>query len=200
MTGRTMAGLAVSVMLAGGAPAMAAAQARSVSEGLRLNVHAGAAVLGDAWGARPGASVSYGNSRWFHVFLTYDRVPMRRDGADFDLRHLDVGVRMHARGSAAALVPFGQVAYTWREADYGPIPFNNDTLDVNVHGAGLSFGGGAAYHVRPRLALEAAVTWSGAAMTQVTADGYVFRQEGAAIRDGSWRLNVGVSWWIPRRR
>jgi hypothetical protein len=179
----------------------AAAQARSLTEGLRLNLHAGAAVLGgDAWSIRPGVSASYGNSRWFHVFVTYDRVPMRGAGLDFELRHLDVGTRVHVRGPGATLVPFGLVAYTWRETDYGRIPFNNDTLDVNVHGGGLSFGGGAAYHVRRRLALEGSLTWSGADMEQVTADGYVFRQDDAAIRDASWRLNVGVSWWIPRRR
>lgn len=171
-----------------------------MSDGLRINVHAGTAYLGDRGrsGIRPGASVSYGNSRWFAAFVGYDRAPLRKDSLAFDLRHIDAGARVHLRGPDTRLVPFVHAAYTWRAADYGVVPFLGDTLDVKVHGAGVTLGGGAAWYVSPRLALEASLERTGGALDRVTADGLTFRREASTIPDASVRLNVGVSWWIPR--
>lgn len=177
------------------------AQVRSVSDGLRVNVHAGLAHLGGdhgGSGVRPGISVSYGNSRWFAGFVTYDRAPISDDSLTFHLRHIDAGARVHLLGADSRLVPFVLAAYTWRTADYGIIPFLGDTLDVKVHGSGLTLGGGAAWHLSPRLALEVSLERTGGAMDRVTADGLTFRREESAIPNASVRLNVGVSWWIPR--
>lgn len=179
------------------------AQVRSVATGLRLNVHAGAAVLdaggGREFGVRPGVSAGYGNSRLFHVFMTYDRAPMHDGVHRFDLRHLDAGVRVHVRGPGAALVPFVIATYTWRTADYGEIMFLGDLGDVKVHGGGISLGAGASHHITPRLAVELSLYRSGAPMDRVNVDGLVFRNEESSIRGTSWRLNAGLSWWLLRR-
>ena len=179
----------------------ASAQMRSVTEGMRINVHAGFAHLGGdhrASGVRPGVSLSYGNSRWFAGFITYDRAPMSNDSLAFDLRHIDAGARVLLRDPDTRLIPFVEAAYTWRTADYGVIPFLGDTMDVTVHGGGLTIGAGAAWYLSPRLALEASAARTGGAMDRVTADGLVFRRDEWAIPDASVRLNIGLSWWIPR--
>ncbi|HEX2165627.1 MAG TPA: hypothetical protein VHG09_00195 [Longimicrobiales bacterium] len=180
------------------------AQVRSIASGLRLNVHAGAAQLGSgsdgARGIGPGASLAYGNSRWFTGFVTWDRVPMSDGELEFDLRHLDAGVRVWLRGADASLVPFVLGSYTWRRADYGEIPFLGEPMTVEVHGGGLTFGAGAAYYLSPRLALEGSVKRTGGAMDHVDANGLTIRPDEMGIRDESWRLNVGLSWWIGPRR
>ena len=170
-----------------------------MSDGLRLNVHAGAAVLdGDAAGIRPGLSVAYGNSRFFSTFLTWRRAPLSEGGLDYDLRHIDAGVRTHLRGREAALVPFVLLAYTWRSADYGEIVYLGDLQTVTVHGGGLTFGAGASYYVRRRFALEASVRRSGGAMDRVTAAGLIIRNEESIVRAATYRGAVGLSWWIER--
>jgi hypothetical protein len=180
----------------------AQAQTGSLADGLRLNVHAGAARLGDAgadgWGVRPGFSASYGNSRLFSVFMTYDRVPMNDGEFDFDLRHIDLGARVHLRGPRASLVPFVLGSYTWRSADYGERPFLGVTQSMKVYGGGITLGAGAAYYAAPRLALEGSIMRTGGVMGRVNADGNIFRHDESIIRDASIRVNVGVSWWIPR--
>jgi hypothetical protein len=176
------------------------APTRSVAEGLRLNVHAGVAHLdGEGAGVRPGLSAGYGSTRWFSVFITYDRVPLNDGTHDFDLEHIDAGVRVNVRGAGASLVPFGLAAYTWRSADYGERLFLGDTLDVRVHGSGLTVGVGAAYHVTPALAVEGSVKRSGGAMDRVDANGFTFRHDEATIGGATLRVNVGVSWWIRGR-
>lgn len=178
------------------------AQDGSVATGLRLNVHVGAAVLpgGDQGvsSVSPGFSASYGNSRVFSAFVRYDRARMNGGERGFDLRHLDAGGRVHLRDAAASLVPFVLAAYTWREAAYGTIAFMGDTVDVKVHGSGVTLGAGAAYHIRRRLAVEWTITRTGGAMDRVDANGFTFRQEEWAIREPSYRIAAGISWWIPR--
>jgi hypothetical protein len=180
------------------------AQERSVVEGLRLNVHAGAALLagdgGGGPGVRPGVSAAYGNSRVFTVFATYDRVPMNDGTVDFDLRHLDLGVRVWLRGEDALLVPFALASYTWRSADYGTIPFLGEMMDIEVHGGGLTAGVGAAYHITQHLALEGSFKRTGGAMDRVNANGLPIRHEESHIAEASFRLNIGVTWWSGRRR
>lgn len=180
----------------------AQAQTRSLADGLRLNVHAGAARLGnggaDGIGVRPGVSASYGNSRLFSMFMTYDRVPMSDGTFDFDLKHIDVGARVHLRGGRASLIPFVLGAYTWRSATYGDRLFLGETQYVKVHGGGLTLGGGASLYLTPRLALEASIKRSGETMGRVDADGNTFRHEESVIRSASIRVNAGLSWWIPR--
>jgi hypothetical protein len=180
------------------------AQGRSVAEELRVNVHAGAARIGgelrDA-GVGPGVSASYGNSRRFNVFITWDRHSLHDGEFAYTLQHVDAGVRVHARSPAAAFVPFGLAAYTWRKADYGRIPFMGDTLDTRHHGTGLTVGGGALYYIAPRLAFEVSGKASGGAFDRITADGLTFRPE-RPVRATSLRLNAGVTWFpdVPRPR
>lgn len=172
-----------------------------MSDGLRINVHAGVVHLGGDGGisgVRPGVSVSYGNSRWFSAFLTYHRAPLSDDSLAFDLRHIDVGGRVHLRGPDVRFVPFVLAAYTWRTADHGVIAFLGDTLDVTVHGSGLTLGGGAAWYLSPRLALEASLARTGGTLDRVTADGLTFRREESTIPYASVRLDVGATWWILR--
>lgn len=173
-----------------------------MAAGLRLNVHVGAAVLPggdrDMSGVGPGFSASYGNSRLFSAFVRYDRASMNGGEQGFELRHIDAGGRVHLRAAAASLVPFLLAAYTWREAAYGTIAFMGDTLDVKVHGGGMTFGAGAAYHIRPRLAVEATIKRTGGTMDRVAANNFTFRQEEWAIREGSYRIALGISGWIPR--
>jgi hypothetical protein len=194
--------VAVGVVGAFLAAPRAQAQVRSLADGLRLNVHAGAARLGDTGadgvGVRPGLSASYGNSRLFSVFMTYDRVPMHDGAFDFDLKHIDLGARVHLRGPRASLVPFVFGAYTWRSANYGDRPLLGITQNVKVYGGGVTLGAGTAYYLSRRLALELVIMRSGGTMGRVVADGNIFTHEESIIRDASIRVNVGVSWWIPR--
>lgn len=198
----TAAATAGWIIAAAWLPVTVGAQTRSIADGLRVNVHGSATHLsgGDAGGAgvRPGLSLAYGNSRFFVAFMTYGRVPADDGELDFQLRHLDAGVRVHLRGPQAALVPFILGAYTWRNADYGEIVFLGDTQTVQVGGAGPTFGAGVSYHVAPRWAVETSVKRTGTPMDRVIANNSIFRHEAAAIRDVSWRLNVGISWWYPR--
>lgn len=178
------------------------AQERSVSNGLRVNVHAGAALLGGDAGnglnVRPGVSAAYGNSRLFSVFATYDRVPMNDGTLDFDMRHLDLGVRVWLRGADASLVPFALASYTWRSADYGTVMFLGEMMHLEVHGGGLTAGAGAAYYFTPRLAVEASVKRTGGSLDRVNANGLAIRHEQSHIEEASYRLNIGMSWWIGR--
>jgi hypothetical protein len=191
----------VLVTAAGTGPA--AGQIRSVSDGLRINVHGSAVHMSGEAGVRPGYSASYGNSRWFAVFMTVDRHGGMHDGAfAYRLQHVDVGVRTHLRGSDAGLVPFALVAYTWRGAKYGRIAFLGETMDVRRHGTGPSLGGGALYYLAPRLAVEAAGKVSLGALSHVTANGVTFRAEDRPVSGASFRLNAGLSWFpdIPGPR
>jgi hypothetical protein len=189
------------------ATALADAQTpvRSVSSGLRLNVHAGSVLLDsdDAreYSVRPGVSASYGNSRLFVVFMTWNSAPMNDGRHDFVLRHLDAGVRVHVRGPGAALVPFLIGAYTWRSADYGEIQFMGDLGDVKAHGTGVTAGIGGAYYVTRRLAVEMSLKRSGARLDRVDVNGFTVRNEQEVIAEAtSWRLNAGLSWWLPPRQ
>ncbi|CAN5871865.1 hypothetical protein BH23GEM9_BH23GEM9_28830 [soil metagenome] len=186
--------------------ATAHAQTLSVAEELRVNVHVGGAMLrGDRSGQRgvgPGASMSYGNTRWFTVFATYDEVPLHDDEYDYRLRHIDAGARSYLRGYHATLVPFVLGGMTWRSANYGQRLFLGDTMDVTIHGTGFTLGAGLLYYVAPRLAMEGSAKWTGGSMDRVTADNVHFRREESTIRGATLRLNAGVSWFpgVPHPR
>lgn len=177
--------------------------ARSVSSGLRLNVHAGSILLdsdnGREHSVHPGLSAAYGNSRLFSVFMTWDRAPLNDGANEFTLRHIDVGFRVQLRGADAALVPFLIGAYTWRSADYGEIQYMGDLGEVKAHGAGFTAGVGGAYYVSQRLAVEASLKRSGARLDRVDVNGLTIRNVEGVIREATtWRLNLGLSFWIPQ--
>ncbi|HSJ09138.1 MAG TPA: outer membrane beta-barrel protein [Longimicrobiales bacterium] len=184
----------VGCAMAAGMPA--AAQVRSVTDELRLNIHASAVRLDDEDGGESvgfGGSLGYSASRWFMPFLTVTFADMNDGENDFRLRHLDAGVRSHVRGSNARLVPFVLVALTWRAATYEDRFFMGEVTDVKIAGNGISLGGGALYYLRPRVAVEVSGKWTGGEMDDITVDGLHFKADEHTISGSSMRLLLGVS-------
>jgi hypothetical protein len=185
------------------APVTVRAQAASVAEELRLNLHGGALNQGSSTVVGPGFSIGYGSSRWFVAFLTYHRATLPSDDGDFAQRHLDAGIRAHLRGSHARLVPVVIGAWTWRSANWDGRFFLGDTMDVKIAGSGPTLGAGALYYVIPRVAVEAAAHWTGGTMDQVTTNMGHFDAGEAGIEDDALRFEIGVTWFpirVPEQR
>jgi hypothetical protein len=174
----------------------AAAQVRSVTDELRLNIHASAVRLDDEDGGESvgyGGSLGYSASRWFMPFLTVNFASMNDGENDFRLRHLDAGVRSHVRGADARLVPFVLAALTWRAATYEDRFFQGEVANVKIAGNGITLGGGALYYLRPRIAVEASGKWTGGEMDGITVDGLHFTADEYTISGSSLRLHLGIS-------
>lgn len=174
----------------------AAAQVRSVTDELRVNVHVSAVRLDDPDGGDAvgfGGSLGYSASRWFMPFLTIELANMNDGENDFRLRHLDAGVRSLVRGPEARLVPFLLGALTWRRAAYEDRFFMGEVTDVTISGVGFTVGAGTLYYLRPRVAVELSGKWTGGEMETITVEGLPFREDTHTISGASMRLNLGVS-------
>lgn len=195
--------LTLAAVLLLGAASYAAAQPYSNTRGLYLNVHASATSItyeADDFedfdetdgGGGLGVEVGYGFSPLVSLFVALNGSGMEADGGDtYTLGHGDLGVRFNFR-SGERLVPYASLAVTGRQATF---EFENGG-EIELSGGGGTLGGGLAYFVSPRLALDAGLRLTAGTFTDVSVGRLTVSN--FDVDAGSGRLVFGLSWFPTR--
>lgn len=212
MRGR-IAGAVLAVAVAGLqalAPSVATAQDRSNTNKLFVGLALGSASIElegeDDDGFRTdreqgfGASVrlGYGFTSLFALYLEGSAAEIDAEGETFALVHGDIGARFHFGGPTRAFIPFLDVGFTGRaiavddlEVDDGQGGFT--TVDAEISGSGLSFGGGFLWFFNPKWALDVGLKLTTGEFDTVKFDNISI--SGFELDATSARLMVGITWF-----
>ena len=193
---------AISALFAAGIPGTANAQTQSRSEGFFVGAayehNDGDGAIKPETGAgtdsSPGFGVTagYGFSRTLSLYGQFSTA--RVDGGsigDYDVRHIDIGTRVHFLAPAKSLVPFLQAGISLRDVQQGLSFFEVESRDL-----GVAVGGGINAHFHPALAMTAGPVWSlgnmGIKVNGIEDDDLDFRMT-------TVRLHIGVV-WFPQKK
>ena len=147
--------------------------------------------------------LGYGFTPRFAMFVEGSGAALETDDGDIALGHFDVGARYHFANPRRPVVPFLEVALTGRalmQDDVVLVDDGGETVegDVELSGAGFSFGGGVLYFLNPRVALNADLKWTVGELDEVRIGNVSI--SGLEMDATSTRLNVGVHWFPQRPR
>jgi opacity protein-like surface antigen len=157
-----------------------------------------------------GLQLGYGfrNNLALFIDLTGTRMrPEEEEEADeYNLGHVDLGVRYHFASPSRALMPYVEAAFTGRAATQeGTIehPETGEPVDaeIEIRGTAFTFGGGLQYFASPRFALNAGVRFSTGPFDNVKfkIGDTSIEVEDLDIDATSTRLNLGFVWY-PKAR
>ena len=184
----------------------APAQAQSLSNttGVYLNAHlSGTSITYDFdnageetnSGGGLGVQIGYGFSPLVTLFLGANGSGMEtEDGDSYALSHVDVGVRFNFGAGRRQLVPYADLAATFRQATF---EFENGT-EIDVSGGGGTLGGGLAYFLSPTIALDLGLQLTFGTFSDVSVGGIDINNQ-IDISAGSGRLALGLTWYPTRR-
>lgn len=189
--GLLLAALGGLLLVAGVAPALGQSDTRGLMLGLELGGASWSLEEEEAQGGGGlGLNVGYGLNHRVTLQAglagAYVTPPV---GADYTLGHLDVGAQVHFRSPERSWRPYAQAFLTSVRADFGP---NEYGPDARVSGGALMLGGGLKYFIRPRLALDADLRFSGGQITHVEAGDLGGDVE---LAMGSARFGLGLAWY-----
>lgn len=200
---------ALATLVAGALPLVLAPEASaqvSTTRGWSLGAHlvgSSLTVEGEELDAGGGLGIDagYGLNRRFTIFLTLDGSVVRGvDVADvpdvsgeWNMGHVDVGVRYHFASSLRRWIPFLEAAIGGRTVSVQDVEVDGEEVDVSLRGGTLSLGGGVGYYVREKLAVNGALRLTGGQFTERDVGNTTVR--GFEIEAGSGRFLVGLTWW-----
>ena len=148
-----------------------------------------------------GIDAGYGLNRRFTVFLTLDGsvvtgvdVPDVPDvSGEWNMGHVDVGVRYHFANSLSRWVPFLEAALGARAVTVQDVEVDGEEVDVGLRGGTLSIGGGTGYYLREKLALSLGARFTGGQFTERDVGDTTVR--GFELEASSGRVLLGITWW-----
>ena len=138
--------------------------------------------------------LGYGMNENVSVFLRVNAASIQSDevpAGSYTMAHADVGLRYSFLKASQALRPFVQGAFSGRAVS---IDLGSEGV-LDARGTGLSAAAGVEYFVSPKVAFEAALSYSFGTFTEGRLDGgewVDFSDE--AFNATSARVDLGVSW------
>jgi len=189
--------IVMAAALAGVLAASAAAQEdpteRSRVSGMALGVFAsGSAVRTEGAsgaGLGRGMHLGFGFADRFSLILRIRESEVRRPdpGESFSFDDGDLGLRYSFGDAGRALRPFAQAGFNGAFVSF-------DDSDVQMHGPGLTGGGGVEYFVTRGVAVDAGVSFTVASLTKGRDVDGEFEILDRRVSARGARLEVGVSW------
>lgn len=197
--------LAVAFGLLAGATAATAQQTdpalRSNTQGVMLGGFLSGAGISsddlddDLTGGGLELQLGWGFTPMFTILVDVQGARMSDDPDDFVLVHFDLLGRFNFRSGPNAFVPYAEVGYAARVAgqddaivDLGSGP---ETVDVEMAGGAVTFGGGFNYYLSPVVALGVNLKFSAGAFDEVEVNGVDV--DDVEIDAVSTRLNFGIT-------
>lgn len=134
-------------------------------------------------------ALGWGINRTVTVYLRGSAAEVEMTGLNdtYALAHFDFAARVHLRGPEAQVLPFVTAGGSVRAAE---IDILGDPFSIT--GTGPTLGGGLAIFLRPALAIDIGLTWTGGAFTEAEYRGL---KEEIDISATSVRFEAGVAWW-----
>ena len=182
------------------------AQQRSNTTGLFLNAHLNGTAIsydndnlfeeGSHSGGGGGIQIGYGFTPLITIYLGLNGSSMSTDDIEdaYTLAHVDLGSQFNFMSGRSAAVPYGNIAFTFRQAtlDFG----NNAEVDFN--GGGITLGGGLKYFLSEKIALDVSLLGTFGKFTEIDFGGAAFDID--EVDATSVRLGLGLSFFpLPRR-
>jgi len=147
------------------------------------------------------AQVGWGFTRLFTLLVDASGAVLNPDDNEAVLVHFDLLGRFSFTNPGRAWVPFVETGISARIAgqDDAVVIVEDDpqTVDLEMSGGGLTFGGGLQYHVTPAIALGAGLRWTVGEFGTVKFNNV--ERDGFKMDATTTRLNLGIT-WRPLRR
>lgn len=182
------------------APELAGA-ALSTTDGWMIGMEVGGAFVSfeddprdraGLFGARAGYGLNRVVTPYLAVYEADVDTPERGHFDQVTFGGYDLGVRLHLADDRRRWVPYGDVAATfWMVPDVLEDGEPSRTTP-DFDGKGFSLGGGLAFYLSNKWAVDVNCKWSRGGFDQVPVGGAI---GGLALDASSVRVSVGVSWW-----
>jgi hypothetical protein len=111
---------------------------------------------------------------------------------EYDYGVGEIGARFHFGAGRRALVPYLEASLQGAAATY------DDRFDLEFSGGALGLGGGLAYYVTPRLALDGGLRFAGGEFDEIDFGDVSFDVDGDDFGFGSAQLSFGLTWFPLR--
>ena len=183
--------------------AQPASSQSSTTRGWSLGFHVQGASLtvedGDAdTGGGAGLRVGYGFNRRFTAFLTADGAKIDAVNApnvtgEWDMAHVDLGLRFHFANSLSRWIPYLEAAGGARAVSVDEAEVADEVVDLSFNGASFTLGGGISHYLNETLALDVNAKFTSGEFTDIDIDNITVG--GLEIDADSFRFGLGLVWW-----
>jgi len=147
-------------------------------------------------GGGGGIQIGYGFTPLITIYLGVNGSSMSTDDIEdaYTLAHVELGSQFNFQSGRSALVPYGDIAFTFRQAtiDFG------SNAEVDINGGGITLGGGLKYFLSPKFALDLNLLGTFGTFTEVDFGGVAFDID--EVDATSVRLGLGLSFFPSPRR
>jgi len=146
-----------------------------------------------------GLIVGYGLNRNITLLLQLDGAQFDEQSTgtvegDWQMGHVDLGIRYSFANSLRRWVPYLQGAFGYRSVSVqDPIVDNTQREEVEISGGGLTLGGGLDFYFTESFALDVQLLWTGGEFNTLRVDNV--SATGFDVDATSARFNLGVAWW-----
>lgn len=146
-----------------------------------------------------GLIVGYGLNRNVTLLVQLDGAQFDEQSTgtvegDWQMGHVDFGVRYSFANSLRRWVPYLQGAFGYRSVSVqDPIVDNVQRQEVEISGGGLTLGGGVDFYFTQTFALDVQLLWTGGEFNTLRVDNV--SATGFDVDATSARFNLGVAWW-----
>jgi hypothetical protein len=160
-----------------------------------LTVENGDAATGGGLALRAG----YGFNRTITGFIHLDGGAIEFEetnpiGGTWTMAHADIGVRFHFANSLRRWIPYLETAIGARAVSVdSAIVGGQPAGKVTFSGGAFTVGGGLSAYVKPTLALDANMKWTGGRFTKVDVGAASINN--LDIDAASFRFSFGLVWW-----
>ncbi|HEX6134396.1 MAG TPA: outer membrane beta-barrel protein [Longimicrobiales bacterium] len=189
--------------LAAGTAASPADAQRSTTRGFTAGAHIQGGSLevendDPSGGGGLGLRAGYGFNRNFTGYIEADGITFDVDNPDFggewSMAHVDLGVRYNFANSLRRWVPFLEAAIGARAVKLDNATVDGDSVgELKFSGGALSGGGGVAFFVHEKLAIETLLKFTGGTFEKVDVGNVSVND--LDIEASSFRFKLGVAWW-----
>jgi opacity protein-like surface antigen len=183
--------------------AQPASSQSSTTRGWSLGLHVQGASLtvenGDPdTGGGGGFMVGYGFNRRFTAFLNVDGSVVDAVNApnltgQWDMAHVDFGVRFHFANSLNRWIPYLEAAAGARAVSVDEADVDGEIQAVSFSGASFTLGGGVAYYLNETVSLDLNAKLTSGQFTDIEVGN--FSVSGLDIDADSFRFGLGIVWW-----
>jgi opacity protein-like surface antigen len=180
----------------------------STTRGFSLGVHAiGTSLTSEGNETRNGGGLSvrlgYGFNRIVTGFIHIDgseiEVPAEQGAGTgiagkWGMAHAEVGARFHFANSLRRWVPYLEASTGGRVVSVDEATVNGQQAGkVSFNGGALTVGAGLSTYVKPGMALDVSLKWTGGQFTEVDLGRLALQN--LEIDATSFRLGIGLVWW-----
>lgn len=164
-------------------------------QGTSLTVEQGEANSGSGLGLR----VGYGFNRIVTGFLHVDggRIEVPGDEAivgEWNLAHAELGARFHFANSLRRWVPYLETSIGARAVTVDDPQVDGQSVDrLSFNGNAFTLGAGLSTFVKPSLAIDVSLKFTGGRFTEVNVGDITART--LDVDASSTRFGIGVIWW-----